>query len=333
MKNRFVWLDIMKGFTIFLVVFGHVFKSFGLLNTSIFQWIQTYYMAFFFMLSGFLAWNTLRKSAMTILKNKVRSLLIPFIVCGSAYSLSFNEFHDYIWQFFHAGYWFLLSLFCCWLFFLVLQKILVTLKVRRLFIVELVIMIIPFVGGQFLMKSISQEMIEIFSLNMTISFYRFFILGYFLGKIYNGQYNLNKTIQKLFTNKNLLLAMSFLIFVTMSLLMISDKKLLSVIPVTVIQLMMCLSLFGTLYFSESFMKPYMVKSLSWWGKCSLEIYVLHFFIVSHFTIDSIRNFSIGFQILIAFLISILTIFVTLGIASPISNNKYLAYIILGQRKK
>ena len=47
-SSRRTEIDVAKGFTLFLVVFGHLLP----LNTTLFRWIFSFHMPAFFFLSG-----------------------------------------------------------------------------------------------------------------------------------------------------------------------------------------------------------------------------------------------------------------------------------------
>jgi len=78
-KNRLEWVLIAKGIGIFLVVVGHFFPA-----SSPEYWIEmrkiiyTFHMPLFFLLSGYL-YNEVKYSYFSLLANKVRRLLFPFI--------------------------------------------------------------------------------------------------------------------------------------------------------------------------------------------------------------------------------------------------------------
>ena len=48
-SERYTWIDCIKGIGIFLVVLGHIYK-----DNYIGQWIYSFHMPLFFMLSGYL---------------------------------------------------------------------------------------------------------------------------------------------------------------------------------------------------------------------------------------------------------------------------------------
>ena len=68
--GRIQWIDIAKGIGIILVIIGHVS-----INANINDFIYSFHMPLFFIISGFLY-----KPKKNFVKNKVRSILIPYFV-------------------------------------------------------------------------------------------------------------------------------------------------------------------------------------------------------------------------------------------------------------
>lgn len=69
MKERIKWIDQVKGFAIFLVVYGHNFPVYE-------KYIYSFHMPLFFMLSGVFHKESF---SMINLKNKIRQLLMPYL--------------------------------------------------------------------------------------------------------------------------------------------------------------------------------------------------------------------------------------------------------------
>ena len=101
MKQRIEWLDAMKGIAIILVILGHIYNSMNLFLQPINQWLHLFHMPFFFMLSGFLAIRTSSKSLIENIKNKFISLIIPFIIGGTIFSLTMESLNNYIFDLHH----------------------------------------------------------------------------------------------------------------------------------------------------------------------------------------------------------------------------------------
>ena len=55
MKQRLEYIDILRGFAIFLVVLGHVLEHAGLKNGFLFHFIYSFHMPLFICISGFVS--------------------------------------------------------------------------------------------------------------------------------------------------------------------------------------------------------------------------------------------------------------------------------------
>lgn len=73
MEKRLEWIDSLKGFCIFLVVFGHLSPE-----AEIERYIYSFHMFFFFAVSGFL-FNSKSGISHIFLIKKCKSLLIPYL--------------------------------------------------------------------------------------------------------------------------------------------------------------------------------------------------------------------------------------------------------------
>lgn len=120
--ERLLWIDLLKSFAIFLVLWGHCIQHFtfdGFTDNSIYLWIYSFHMPLFMMLSGWFASHLLKKSLFCVVKLKFRQLLLPSIIFGTIYFLVneiFNTSNSYL-RVIYYSYWFLKSLFCCMILF------------------------------------------------------------------------------------------------------------------------------------------------------------------------------------------------------------------------
>lgn len=102
MKKRIEYIDAMRGFTMFLVVLGHVFLfSFGISNSFVSAIFLTFRMPLFFFISGFIAYKdrsfwSINKYKETLFK-KARIQLIPTVVF---FLLYYSIFSDNVWSHF-----------------------------------------------------------------------------------------------------------------------------------------------------------------------------------------------------------------------------------------
>lgn len=90
-NKRITYIDMAKGIGIILVVFGHSGFSTPTLN----QWISSFHMPLFFLLSGILLSHTgaHEKPLGATIKKKARTILIPYL-CFSIFSIIFSAILD-----------------------------------------------------------------------------------------------------------------------------------------------------------------------------------------------------------------------------------------------
>lgn len=320
MKQRIEWLDVMKGIAIILVILGHILNNMNLFLHPVNQWLHLFHMPFFFILSGFLATKTSSKGLVENIKNKFISLIIPFITGGFFFSLTMSSLNNYIFDLHHCGYWFLFSLFTCWIIFLPLSTI--THPFHN--IIKIAILLIPFFVGNLLMAHLPESISNSLSFPLSFAYYRFFILGYIIGIIYENQ-KLRKRI-KIFFPSGSIFATTFIIFFFSTLSILTNPYSINIIPITIWQTILCVSLFSILYYSESFIPKKFFRILCTIGQNSLALYVFHFYFVYQFPITHSTNISPGFQTLIGLILTIITIIATMGLISPIKKNTILAFL-------
>lgn len=324
--KRIEWLDVMKGVAILLVVLGHVFNSMGLFSHPLNRWIHLFHMPFFFMLSGFLAINTNKRKQYENIKNKFFKLMIPFFVGGIFYSLTIGSLDDFIYNMHHCGYWFLLSLFTCWIIFLPLSSIIRSYK----FFIKIIILFIPFFFGNIIMDIIPKSISDILSFPLSFSYYRFFILGYLLGIFFFSQ-NIKERIKR-YISYNVIFMLSFIVFFGYSIIILKKYDYVSSIPTTIIQILLCCSLFFTLFHSERLINKRFFALLNILGRNSLAIYIFHFYFVYQFPIYFGNEISYGIQTLVALALTSIVLLFTLFISNFFKNNPILALLFLGKNK-
>lgn len=134
-QTRLIYIDYAKGFAILLVVAGHL-SQYCLNGTSaknVFNFIYSFHMPLFFFLSGYVASlsrNRIEKgNILPLFIKKIKSLLLPFLVWGVIIYLLFQQhfsFEDSVERVVQVLFnpsnnapWFLLTLFCIQIFFLI----------------------------------------------------------------------------------------------------------------------------------------------------------------------------------------------------------------------
>lgn len=119
-KARNQFLDVLKGFSILLVVAGHSIQTLPNFDDNIvFRIIYSFHMPLFMFLSGVVAACSLKPMNRQFLQNKALALVVPFIAWyGITYLVSGAYLTTPIWKFFghlalspDLGLWFLWILF------------------------------------------------------------------------------------------------------------------------------------------------------------------------------------------------------------------------------
>ncbi len=132
-KYHILWVDYAKGLGIFLVVLGHLIRSF--INSKIISdsspfilldhWIYAFHMPLFFILSGlFIHGSIVRSSSLSnFLKNRLKSIAYPYFIWSilqGSLQIFFSKYTNHkmewtqlfrIWYDPIMQYWFLYSLF------------------------------------------------------------------------------------------------------------------------------------------------------------------------------------------------------------------------------
>lgn len=192
-NERIYLLDYLKGVAVFLVVFGHSIQygngqEYSFFSDRVFQFIYTFHMPLFALISGYLFCFTIKKyHAKKIVKNKCISLLIPILtysiltysiltfILNREYSniTSYTELIFYFLSFFMSKLWFVWAMFYLSMIILLVNQIF-----KDNIFAYIVIYILCFISP------------DLFNTELYKFLYPFFLLGY----LYN-KYNVNQKIQ------------------------------------------------------------------------------------------------------------------------------------------
>ena len=127
-KHRIGYIDSIKGFAIFLVVWGHCIQFFSTSNcfeNIVFSTIYSFHMPLFMMLSGFFFIGSLKEYMKSFLIKTFRRLILPIILCGTLLSIYIDimkgelqiiRILHSIWLQPLNQFWFLRDLFVCYIF-------------------------------------------------------------------------------------------------------------------------------------------------------------------------------------------------------------------------
>lgn len=318
--KRIEWLDYMKGVAILIVVIGHVTHNIGG-KYHFSAPIVVCEMPLFFMLSGILANKITKRTITENYKKKIQSLGIPLFVVGTVFNIVIGGMYWFLYDVYHMGFWFLLSLLSCWLIFIPLLK-----GIKFLFKGESAIvsglgdllLFLPFVVYKLLSKHIPIEVDDALSLNFTLTYYRFFVVGYFVGLYYKK------------VRINTILWVSVVLTVGMLIMIWLESPLLKYVPMTVQQLILSVCLSATIYVCYRYSHKKVKSLLNRYGRNSLVIYMFHIMTIKYVDVSFLQNTGEVVAFLGTLAISILLSEVSMLAFYPVEHNKYLRKYVLGK---
>lgn len=162
MKQRDLSFDVLKGILILLVVLGHAYSyeygSAACWHTHPFNFIYTFHMPLFIMVSGYFFSSCLKRGFLDNLKNKSQRLMLPWFVISTITTIvyftsaAFSESQMGLTEMITKTYttylslWFLPCIFCLTFFYYVLCKI----KVNKYYLSASIALVVLFL--YFLLK-------------------------------------------------------------------------------------------------------------------------------------------------------------------------------------
>ncbi|MBM7586601.1 fucose 4-O-acetylase-like acetyltransferase [Bacillus pakistanensis] len=288
MDKRNNYFDNAKFLLIFLVVFGHIIRSYiesDPFILSVYKTIYTFHMPAFILVSGFFAKGFYKKGYLAKLFKK---LLIPYFLFQFIYtifyyflynksSFTINPFDP------HWSLWFLISLFC-W-------NVLLYLFVKVWKLGPLYGLVLSFGIG--ILIGYIDFISNYLSLSRTFVFFPLFLLGFYLRK---------EHFDWVQTNKARLIGISAFILTLIGMYFIpefSDKWLLGSKPYGELDdhsfyspfariAVYCLNII--MVFSFFTLVPKRQHFFTKWGTSTLYVYLLHGFIVRTFRESEVQNY-------------------------------------------
>lgn len=323
MKERDTSIDLCKGIAMTIVVMGHVLRFVmndpdGELST----FIGNFEMPFFFMLSGYFAWKP-QPYNITFWLKKVRTLLLPMLTVGGVFALVYNHTRGFFLNTFHAGYWYFLALFEMWIILVVMKSIVNWLHVKNI-LLEFILLILPFIIMKGVVDYIPFPIAKALTLQLTPSHYRWFILGYFLGK--------TPKMKNLFMHEGII-AICLVIIFAILLAYITDAQWITHIPLTFQQCAISMALYSLCCFINREFNGKTIECIRNVGVKSLQVYVFHYFLLYLFSIPESMQISPGFRFVIVIILTLFLMFSSIGIGNIMGHNKYLAFLFLGSELK
>lgn len=308
-KERLKYIDALRGFAIFMVVYSHVvFHTFDM-HTTLSEIISTIHMPLFFFISGTVInkWSISSYSEyIHIILNKVVSWLVVPIIIGGVYSwlILDKSFLYYVMDIMKYGYWFTISLFQIYVLFL--TTVLIVNK-SELYKKEIVLVLLVVVASLlwfsiylFMDNDLYKFMVKTVCIRQTSLYLPFFCFGVYI------QLKLNKILS---INVSTIIGL-IVCFVCCTILNLyySDQLniMFPIIPVKGILLLLigfcgCLILyllFRRFIDSNKWVNRFLIRL----GTNTLSIYLIHYFLLHYFSCfkdtligdNSLLNFFVCF---------------------------------------
>lgn len=281
MKQRIDYIDRMKGLAIFLVVMGHVYgMAFAQSDDVVYRVISSFHMPLFMFLSGLVAYSGATTPFWNLIKlgRKLRGLLLPLIVFGMCFTMTFSRnFGTGLVEFLESpnknGYWYLMSLA---VFYVSLS--LYRLNIKQKWYID-VALAIAIWGGMFALWKYTAQTKDYFCMLNCGNFYPFFMLG-----VMTTKYNLLNKMHKVNWLFSLcIVAYAFLFCVDMPFHALVSLNKHIFLPFYMVYIVV------TLFVGRHGATSYGEKILDFVGKRTLDIYVIHYFFISMIHLKDLGN--------------------------------------------
>ena len=332
MNNRIQYIDRLKGFTMLLVVMGHIYYFTYSHSESIwFKGISSFHMPLFMFLSGMLIYkkNLPYCYSFSQLLKKVLMFILPMIVFGMCFTFFFANVHSYDDIIFEVvaflfspaknGYWYLVSLS---IFYISMQ--LFRFNRSNTFVWDIVLSV--FVYCIFLLGwKMTTQVGNLFCLLNCTDFYPFFILGYFTRK-----YDVVEFVKQ----NNIIFTIAIIGYLILFNRDWGFHAINTLSERFVIRLCAIIAIVMLFVWRENKFS-YIEKKLSYVGRNTLDIYVLHYFIVCNINLVTVDRWlensnnyvlSIFFTLFIAIPIT----FISIGIGKILHRSTFVEKYIYGK---
>lgn len=282
--KRLDYIDALRGLAILFIVFGHIpmyCYHIGDTFTSCRSFTSLVQLPIFFFVSGFVLKIkniSITRGGGKFILNKFRQLIIPAIIIGSIYLIFHDDnFTQIIYDKFKGGYWFTFTLFeliiIQYFWDMLTEKIHIRNSNKLYYTASFCLAMILYTLS---LPTISAKLGEI-SLIIGVPMLRYY-LYFFIGSMIRN--NLDSIIQ--WSYRNQLTAITTLIFFVLFLMNQMPYKFegilfhLNLIALEVSSLLVVFMVFYKyrLYFSSN---QYIANTLTFLGKRTLDIYLIHYF--------------------------------------------------------
>lgn len=337
--QRIQWVDAMRGFSMIVVVVGHVLVSMGIGGYDSFlgSLLLTFRMPLFFFVSGFFSfraiewWNKTR--VFDILKRKFQAQIICTVIFASLCALVFQGKVNFAGGF--GGYWFTIVLFQMYIIYLALS-LFSRLINKNIVIPALIIISVAFVGILAVYSRESRLWHFLTWENLT-KYMQFFTLGIICSKYRERFWKIleNRAFTTLMISGWIICLIIIYLWGGYEHLPSIIRSLIHDIAVRYCGLMTVVIMFfgGRTYFSQNSQGARILRFI---GQRTLDIYMIHYFLIPRMA-DITPWIKTGntfiFQLGISVGVSALIIAVCLLISSILRHSSVLAAWLFGVRQR
>jgi len=341
-QSRMHWIDAMRGFTMFLVVFYH-FQQFGLgmynpLETVLGNVFVSFRMPAFFFISGFVAYKSIDfwtcRNGFKRLGTKARVELIPTVVFFILLTLSQG---DSLSLFFSKGfnlYWFTFVLFEMFCIYYTVSIVYNKLKLRY-FTGGMLLLAIISMTINLLLKGSGLSIVEILALRKLTNFLPFFLLGVVCRR-HSDKFFKWLSNDWLVTVATVVFVASLVITYYAYFSEYQTHPVVQILRNYVVRYCGLFAVVALFYKNRQFFEgdSRIKKTMCFVGKRTLDIYMLHFFLISDISCifpETLRG-NIIYELLITTSFSAIIVAVSLGISGFLRNSNMLGYLLFGGKR-
>ncbi len=285
---RLKYLDALRGFCIFLVLYWHVITYSGAGDCVLGKFIMSFMLPMFFFISALVGYKEPEKFSnykvvWKYIKQKIMQLLIPTAIIYTFYQFAVGSSPMMFFSKGLYGYWFVMALFEVYIFYYLASYLLR--KYSKVFDVVMMVSIL-FSGFVGLYLASLQDAAPTISVVLNLSSF-FIYLPFFLLGVMAKKYE--KTLfkflisDKVFAISVVLYAVCFLLNLTVA---TKDSSIIVyyLLSAFVLRYLGLIMIFNVFYRSVHFFDTdnWLSRILQLLGKHSLDLYLLHYFFISDF---------------------------------------------------
>lgn len=320
--HRIGYIDIMKGLAIFYVVMGHVLAwaysdwkesvTQNFAGTVVWNVIYSFHMPLFMFLSGYVVFNPAKKYLVKDIAKRIIQYLIPFFAVGTLLYYYRND---------PAGifnYWYLRALaeyvIVLYIINIIFEHIPGQKKILDLF------QVLSFLLAFYLINLFLQEnsLMDWILCKMHMNLYFYFIIGWYLRR--------NDYLENIILNNNWIFPVSLFVIYVYVVWGVQKHTLLTISGI-----------FATYTIARFLVRTHLSKLFIRWGEKSLEIYILHFFLLfsapvvgQYFLTLSHLPTAIVMQLFYGIVVSTIITSISVNISSLFYKNEILSLIFFGK---